>query len=176
MLLELDGRDEIDNLANRLADATRVTAGLFAQIIAASPRLITLKAIGKTGRLDRLLACEAWTDAAIELLALEAPGWSVKRLFLEDREWLCTLTRFPDVPDWLDDSAEGCHPMLALAVLDALLDIRAREVVTAPALCGTSMALASTAPTIAEQEAAFPARLSVAAATGRPSVGLTQPR
>ncbi len=86
---------------------------------------MTLQAIGKTARFERLAASEAWTEAAIELIGLEAPDWTVKRLYLDDREWLCTLTRFPDVPDWLDESAEGRHPILALALLDALLAVRA---------------------------------------------------
>ena len=127
MFIEPSGRNEIDNLASKLAGATQVNASLFAQVVAASPRLMTLRAIGKTARLDRLAVCEAWAEAAIELIALEAPGWTVKRLSLDDREWLCSLTRFPDVPNWLDESAEGRHPILALAVLDALLAVRAMD-------------------------------------------------
>ena len=133
MLIKPENRNDVEKLANKLADATRASADLFAEIFAAGPRLMILRAAGKTNRLDRLVASEAWTDAALELIALEAPNWSVQRICLDDREWLCTLTRFPDVPDWLDDSAEGRHPVLALAILDALLDIRARATATSPA-------------------------------------------
>ena len=122
MLSDIASPAQVDDFANKLACATRASAALFTQI-SASPRLATLKAIGKARRLDRLLECEAWTEAALELISLEAPGWKVKRLCRDDGEWLCTLTRFPDLPDWLDDSAEGRHSVLALAVLDAFLGI-----------------------------------------------------
>ena len=129
MLIEPSSRDEVDRSASKLRSAARVSAVLFAVLVTESPRLTTLKATGKTSRLDRLCASEAWIDAALELIALEAPEWSVQRLCLDDREWLCTLTRFPDLPDWLDDSAEGRHPVLALAIVGALLDIRARTAI-----------------------------------------------
>lgn len=116
-----------ERLASKLVCADGASATLLAEIVAANPRLMTLKAMGKTGRLDRLVTCEAWTEAAMELLALGAPGWSVKRLCRDDGEWLCTLTRIPDLPDWLDDSIEGRHPVLALAIVDALIGIRTRD-------------------------------------------------
>ena len=115
-----------ERLAIKLARAGLASAALFIATVAASPRLLTLKAMGKTNRLDRLITCEAWTEAALELLALETPGWSVQRLCRDDGEWLCTLTRLPDLPDWLDESAEGRHPVLALAILGATINVRAR--------------------------------------------------
>mgnify|MGYP001552311137 FL=1 len=132
MLIAPTSRNEFDRLATKLAGATKASAILFAEIFAASPRLMTLRAMGKTERLDRLLACEAWTEAAIELVALEAPEWRIQRLCLDDREWICALTRFPDLPEWLDESAEGRHPLITLAILDALLVARARAAVTYP--------------------------------------------
>ena len=130
MFIQSDRRDDLDKLANKLTRATRASAVLFGEVFAASPRLMTLRTIGKTGRLDRLVACEAWTEAVMELIALEAPAWTVRRLCRDDRDWLCTLTRFLDVPDWLDESVEGRHPVLALAALGAVLDLRARTAVT----------------------------------------------
>jgi hypothetical protein len=131
MLSDIASPAQVDDFANKLACATRASAALFTQI-SASPRLATLKAIGKARRLDRLLECEAWTEAALELISLEAPGWKVKRLCRDDGEWLCTLTRFPDLPDWLDDSAEGRHSVLALAVLEAFLSVRVQTSTSVP--------------------------------------------
>lgn len=119
-----------ERLTTKLARAGHPSASLFIEAVAASPRLTVLKAMGKTGRLDRLVACEAWTEAAMELLALDAPGWSVQRLCRDDGEWLCTLTRFPDLPAWLDDCIESRHPVLALAIVDALVGIRTGEAST----------------------------------------------
>lgn len=124
MLIDHSDRARCDALAKRLRAVESVSAGLFAQVIDASPRLMTLNAMGKTGRLDRLISCQAWTEAAIELVALEVPGRQIKRLCLDDGEWICTLTRFPDLPDWLDDSSEGRHRALPIAILRALLDLR----------------------------------------------------
>lgn len=132
MLIEPNSRNDTDKLADRLRAASRVSAWFVAEVFAASPRLMTLRAMGKTARLDGLVACEAWTEAAIELVALDVPDWRMQRLCLDDGEWLCTLTRFPDLPDWLDDSAEGRHPVLGLAILDALLAARARNAVPSP--------------------------------------------
>ena len=123
---EMLNQSNVEKLATTLAEARGVTAALMAEVVAASPRLTTLRAQGKTDRLDHLAAANAWSDAALELLALEAPEWAVQRLCRDDGEWLCTLTRFPELPDWLDDCAEARHPVLAVAILSALLDLRAR--------------------------------------------------
>jgi hypothetical protein len=122
-----------EKLANELPRAKGASAKLFADVFAASPRLMLLRSLGKAQRLDRLVATEAWSDAALELLSLEAPNWSLQRLCLDDGEWLCTLTRFPDVPDWLDDSVEVRHPTMALAVLSAVVDLRLRATSSLPA-------------------------------------------
>lgn len=117
---------ETGSLARKLAHAARPSASLFVALFAASDRLRMLGQTGKTSRLDRLVVDEAWCDAALELLPLEAPLWSIQRLCRDNGEWLCTLTRFPELPDWLDDSAEGRHSDMALAILGALLELRAR--------------------------------------------------
>ena len=127
MLFEPDRHHEADRLADKLATATKSSRALFTEIAAPSLRLMTLNAAGKATRLSNLLTSEAWTDAAIELLALDAPSWAIHRLCRDDGEWLCSLTRFPDLPHWLDDSVEGRHRVLALAILAALVELRARS-------------------------------------------------
>ena len=115
------------NPASGLTAATRPSLRLFADILDGSPRLVVLKKMGKTRHLDKLLAAEAWGEAAMAMVGLEAPNWNLQRLCRDDGDWVCTLTRFTELPEWLDDPAEGRHPVLALAILAALLEIRTRE-------------------------------------------------
>jgi len=73
-------------------------------------------------RVNRLIESGAWTDAALTLLALELPQWTLRRLVCEDGEWLCTLSRQPVLPIELDEVAEASHPALSLAILSALIE------------------------------------------------------
>ncbi len=72
-------------------------------------------------RIERLIAAEAWTDAALALIDLELPQWHVRRIAYDDGEWHCALSRQPGLPDWLDQSIEAEHGDLPLALLSAYL-------------------------------------------------------
>ena len=76
--------------------------------------------------LNRLIAAGAWIDAALELLNLEAPHWKLRRLALDDGEWLCTLSRQPQLPIELDDTVESHHQNAAIAILLALVETQRR--------------------------------------------------
>jgi hypothetical protein len=78
--------------------------------------------------LDRAIEAGAWTDAAITLIGCELPNWSVRRLVCEEGEWLCSLSRQPNLPIFLDELAEGSHAVLALAVLRAFVAARCGNV------------------------------------------------
>lgn len=65
-------------------------------------------------------------DATLRLLELELPNWVVRRLIREGDDWLCTLSRQPNLPIALDDPVEGVHATLPLAILRALVDARRR--------------------------------------------------
>jgi hypothetical protein len=80
--------------------------------------------VGKTITLDRLIEAGAWADAAITLVGFELPNWRLRRLVYEDDEWLCSLSRQPNLPIFLDKPAEGSHAVLALAVLRAFVAAR----------------------------------------------------
>lgn len=111
-----------DAAGRQIDQADRATPALLSTVVATSDRLLSLRRQGKIGRLESLVANGAWTEAALELLSLGAPGWTLGRLCRIDGEWLCTLTRHPDVPDWLDDSIEHTHGSLPLALLGAVLE------------------------------------------------------
>jgi hypothetical protein len=64
---------------------------------------------GKAARIDQLIDAGAWNDAALALIELELPAWKLRRLVYEDGEWLCSLSRQPNLPLALDDTADARH-------------------------------------------------------------------
>jgi len=114
-------------LAGRLRLAEAPTADLMAEIAAkACARLPLLNKAGKAARLYEFIGHGAWTDATLILIAFELPAWQLRRLTHDGGEWLCSLSRQPQLPVELDDTADGRHPVLALAILAAFLDARCR--------------------------------------------------
>jgi hypothetical protein len=67
---------------------------------------------------------------AITLVGFELPNWKLRRLVYEDDEWLCSLSRQPNLPVFLDEPAEGSHAALALAVLRAFVAARCTSAAT----------------------------------------------
>jgi hypothetical protein len=117
----------LDRLANELRLARALTGELFSRITGnACTRLPLLNKAGKSGQLDRLIEAEAWTDAALALIELELPGWKLRRLAYEDGEWICCLSRQPNLPVQIDDTADATHEVLALALLSAFVEARGR--------------------------------------------------
>jgi hypothetical protein len=45
-------------------------------------------------------------------------------LVYEDGEWICSLSRHRQLPDWLDDATEARHETPALAILAAFVEAR----------------------------------------------------
>ena len=112
-----------DRLDDELRQAPAPAPGLFAKIVAAACSRIPLM-WGKGERVDRLIAAGAWTDAALALLALELPAWTMRRLAYDGGEWVCSLSRQPNLPEALDDTADGSHASMPLAILRAFLQAR----------------------------------------------------
>lgn len=114
-------------LLDRLDEAVRVapkpTPELLSQIIAGARRRIpVLKLSGKAAAIGRLIKLGAWVDAALALIELELPDWKLRRLIREDGEWFCSLSRQPNLPPTLDDTADGTHEVMSLAILQAILE------------------------------------------------------
>lgn len=117
----------LDTLALRLGKSAGVTPALAADLVAACPRLRLLPADGEAARrVVRMIRSGAWTDAILALLPIELPGWTLRRLVHEDDEWFCALSRQPALPIDLDDTADGHHRILALALIGAFLEARRR--------------------------------------------------
>jgi hypothetical protein len=112
-------------LSERLRDALAVTPSLIADVICdACRRFPSLGQADKTERIGQLIRMGAWTDAALALIELELPQWQVRRLAYDDGEWYCALSRERELPDWLDQSVEGRHADLALAILSAFVEVQ----------------------------------------------------
>src|SRR6478736_6502325 len=117
-------------LAGRLRDASGMTVELMAEIIRkACRRFPSAGQSEKTARIERLIHSGAWTDAALALLDLELPQWQLRRIAYDQGEWYCALSRERELPDWLDQSIEGRHADLALAMLSAFVE---SQRITAP--------------------------------------------
>ena len=113
-------------LADRLHDALAVTPALIADVIRdACKRFASKGRAGKTERVEQLIRIGAWTDAALALIELELPQWQIRRLAYDEGVWHCALSRQRELPDWLDQSIDGHHPDLALAMLSSLVEAQA---------------------------------------------------
>jgi len=119
-----------DRLDEQLRSAPQPAQNLFANIIGSvCTRIPVLSYTAKADRLARLVETGAWTDAALALIELELPAWSVRRLVRESGEWLCSLSRQPNIPPEIDDGVDAVHEVLPLAVLRAFVEARRRCIV-----------------------------------------------
>jgi hypothetical protein len=114
----------------RIHDVAKATTALFRETIAATCRRFpSIGQRAKTARIERLLGADALVEAALALIDLELPQWQVRRIAYDGGEWYCALSRERELPDWLDQSVDGHHQDLALAILAALVEA---EAVSAP--------------------------------------------
>ncbi|MDQ8727717.1 hypothetical protein [Bradyrhizobium sp. LHD-71] len=108
----------------------------------ACTRLPALRVAGKTRKLEEWCRSGAFLDAALELVALELPGWSVRRIIRDEALWFCSLSRSPNLPAELDDAVETSHETVALAILAALVQVKR----VAPAAARTAVTSSWRAP------------------------------
>lgn len=117
------------SLGERLRNAHTMTRPLMREIIdLACRRLASPGQSERSTHVMRLIDAEAWTDAALALMAVELPLWQVRRIAYDEGEWHCALSRERELPDWLDAAVEAHHTDLALALLSAFVEVRALAV------------------------------------------------
>jgi hypothetical protein len=131
--------------------AAKASDALFADVLA------TVQSSGnpmrqalEVGRIKQLIACCAWTDAALSLLALEQPRWQLRRLVYDDGEWHCALSKNREMPEWLDADVETHHADMALAILGAILQIRKESVARPQTAMGPDAPDASWEPALCD--------------------------
>lgn len=128
MALAADHAIRLDRLDAELRRARAPKPELFSKLVAsAGVRLALLDKSGPAARIERLIEAGAWTEAALALIELEMPGWKLRRLVCENGEWVCSLSRRPQLPPALDDAAEASHEVLPLAILTAFVEARRRS-------------------------------------------------
>jgi hypothetical protein len=114
-----------DRLDEELRIAPQLDRSLFTKIIVgACKRIPVLSKSAKAVRIDRLIEAGAWTDAALAVVALELPDWQLRRLEYDGGQWFCALSRGPNLPAMLDDTADANHELMPLAILRAFFQAR----------------------------------------------------
>jgi hypothetical protein len=136
------GCDDTEHL-DRLVDELRLTSVLTPYLISrvvrdACTRVSGMARTGRVAQLDRLVGAEAWIDAVLSLIELELPMWRPCRLIYDGGEWLCSLSRHPDVPFEFGDTADGRHEAPAVAMLLSFIEAKRRLTAGAPA-CAPSV-------------------------------------
>jgi hypothetical protein len=123
MLLAPKQDTVLSQLKEKVRRARRVTPDLMSDVIAGL--CVRLHALPRqANRLPSLVSAEAWIEAALVLIDLELPQWKLRRLGYDDGHWHCSLSKALRVPDWLDDSVDGFHEVLPLAVISAFLEVK----------------------------------------------------
>jgi len=111
---------------NRLTDLLRAAQKpsrvILSKILDEACTRIPNLAQSAKGRIVQLADLGAWNEVAFALIDLELPEWKIRRLVHENGEWLCSLSRQPNLPITLDDCAEATHDALPLAILHAFLE------------------------------------------------------
>jgi hypothetical protein len=124
MLFDPKHEDRFDRLTEqlRLSPALKPDHLISNVIVHACTRIPAEKA----ARIDQLIEAGAWSDAALALVELELPAWKLRRLVYEDGQWLCSLSKQPNLPAALDDTADASHAVMPLAILTAFVEARRR--------------------------------------------------
>ena len=114
-----------DRLDEELRVAPQLDRSLFTKIIVGACRRIpVLSKSAKAARIERLIDAGAWTDAALAIIVLELPDWQLRRLEYDGGQWFCALSRGPNLPAMLDDTADANHELMAVAILRAFFQAR----------------------------------------------------
>jgi hypothetical protein len=127
MLLNPVRTSHFDRLEDQLRLAPAPTAELVKSIIGnACTRLPAMAGRNNAQRLAAFIEAGAWADAALTVIALELPRWQLRRLVYEDGEWICSLSKQPELPVEIDDTADAHHESAALAIWIGFLEARRR--------------------------------------------------
>jgi hypothetical protein len=163
MFAGADLESRLPDMQDQLARAQVVTPDLMSKVVAGACNRIAMPSCAdKAAKIDRLIESEAWTEAALALVELELPQWTLHRLVYEEDAWLCSLSKQWNVRVWLTDCAETRHRSLPIAILSALIEAQQ---------CAepSSMRAASSVP-LCGVESSFPSK-RCAATTSRESIG-----
>jgi hypothetical protein len=123
MLFDPKHENTSQRLIDELARLSAPTAELFSEIVVRTCTRVPALNSG-LNRLEPLIAAGAWSDAALTLIELELPQWKLRRLVFDEGEWICSLSRWRNLPEGIDDTIDAHHEVLPLAILGAFLEAR----------------------------------------------------
>ena len=126
MLFDPKYEEQLDVLEERLRHAHAFTPDLMSDVIAKACTRFAAHGATSMARVNQLIEAGAWTDAALAMVELELPYWTVRRLTYEDAKWYCSISRQPRLPVPLDDTANASHEVLPAAILSALVEAHRR--------------------------------------------------
>jgi hypothetical protein len=113
----------LDELDKEAQTARELGPEFFCTILnRACTRLPLLNKLGRAARLECFTKSGAWIDAVLTLIELKLPAWKICRLLYEDGEWICSISRYPNLALVFGDVAEGAHESLPLAMLRTFLN------------------------------------------------------
>jgi hypothetical protein len=114
---------DFDQLICRIQCATSISTELVSDLIdetqATAIRLIDAQRLLV---LQRWVRDGAWTDAFVLLIEIKLPQWKLRQVVLDDGQWHCSLSKRPNLPLELDETADFTHDVLPLAILGALVE------------------------------------------------------
>jgi hypothetical protein len=141
-----DDTERLDRLADELRLARALTPDLIFRTVAdACTRASSMARTGRASRFDRLVRAEVWIEAVLSLLELELPAWRPCRLLYDGGEWVCSLSRHPEIAFAFDDTVDGRHQALAVAILLSLVEAK-RHLTTIRRHSATSVPQVAPAP------------------------------
>jgi hypothetical protein len=120
MGVDQNREQRLSELQERLRQAPMVTSELISTVIAQA--CLRLQSHARMARILRLVEVGATTDAALAMVELELPQRKLRRLVHDDGLWHCSLSKQLALPGNLDDTADGSHESLPLAIVTAFLE------------------------------------------------------
>jgi hypothetical protein len=120
------GQIDFEEFDAALQSAPALSTRLFREVLQGCTRLESLRQLGRVAALEEPAEAGAWADATLRLLELELPKMGCPAPHPRGDDWLCTLSRQPNLPIALNNPVEGVHATLPLAILRALVDARRR--------------------------------------------------
>ncbi|RTL49518.1 MAG: hypothetical protein EKK40_14260 [Bradyrhizobiaceae bacterium] len=127
MLFHPNRTEQLARIAGRLDAATAPTAPILGAVLQSAERAKIAGQGRPASHIERLIACGAWTDAALGLLEICIPRWQIARLIYDGGEWNCKLSPRCEWPEWLDQVIETHHTDLAIAILRAVVEAIRQE-------------------------------------------------
>jgi hypothetical protein len=83
MLFDPKNEEQLDVLEERLPHPHAFTPDLMSDVIAKACTRVAAHGATSMARVNQLIEAGAWTDAALAMVELELPYWTVRRLTYE---------------------------------------------------------------------------------------------